>query len=270
MASQAETATKLRTSLTNYRTVVTLVVAVALGVALLWASNGWGWLVKRESLGIVAAQIGGLLVATGGLAILWELRGKRDLVDEVLAKVGVADDVKETGIFRASMDWRVVPWTALISDSKEIDVHISYGSTWLSNNSSELKSFAQTRRNKMRYLLPDPEDPETMSVLAARYEYTPEMIQGKIREAARTVAALSRDGKADVRIWYRKGAPTFTCYRFDETFVVTLYQHELERTPIPTLMMSGGSFGEFFKKDLTSIVEQGREVPLNEILETQK
>ncbi|WP_435202207.1 hypothetical protein [Janibacter sp. GS2] len=269
MKRHPTSAAGLRRSLTNYKTLFSVSVMVVIGLSAL-ASGTVTWAPNLSSLKLVVEQVGALLVATGALAILWELRGKRDLVDEVLAKVGVADDVKETGIFRASMDWRVVPWSELIANAREIDIHISYGSTWLSTHSAELKDFSLKRGKKLRYLLPDPEDAETMSVLASRFDYTPEIVQGKVREAARDVAELSRQGKADIRIWYRKGAPTFTGYRFDDTYVVTLYQHRTERTPVPTLMISGGSFGKFFSEDLDSIVQQGHEVPWSDVIEEMK
>ena len=118
----------------------------------------------------------------------------------------------------------------------------------------------------MRYILPDPEDSVAMGVLAERYDYTPEIIKGKILESARTVAKLSRDGVGDIRVYYRRGAPTFTCYRFDETVVVTLYQHKVARGQIPTFVLGSGTFKDFFASDLTEIVSQSREVGRNELL----
>lgn len=214
----------------------------------------------------VLEELGGILITTGGLALLWDLRGKRDIIREVLAKVEVGSDVEVTGLQRASMDWRVVPWTELFGTAKSIDVFISYGSTWLSTHSAELATFASRRGNSMRYILPDPTDPVTMTVLAERYDYTPEIIRGKVVESARTVAKLSRDGLADIRVYYRRGAPTFTCYRFDDTVVVTLYQHKVGRGQIPTLVLGRGTFNDFFSSDLNEAVLQGREVGRNELL----
>ena len=197
---------------------------------------------------------------------MWDLRGRRDMIDEVLARVELRSDLEVTGLQRASMDWRIVPWSELITEAKEIDVFIAYGSTWLSTNSTELATFAKQRRNKMQYILPDPEDETAMTVLAARFEYTPEVIKQKIYESARTVAKISRDGSADIRVRFRPGAPTFTCYRFDNTVVVTLYTHQVGRGAIPTLVLEGGTISEFFKNDIHGMKAQGREVGLNELL----
>lgn len=251
---------------TNYKTLLYAGGVVLTGILVLWLSTGLGWFDSHSTAKALAEQLGGLLVTTGGLAVLWDLRGRRDMINEVLARVELRSDLEVTGLQRASMDWRIVPWAELITEAKEIDVFIAYGSTWLSTNSTELATFAKQRRNKMQYILPDPEDETTMAVLAARFEYTPEVIKQKIYEAARSVAKISRDGNADIRVRFRPGAPTFTCYRFDNTVVVTLYTHQVGRGAIPTFVLGAGSVSDFFRSDLHGMKAQGREVGLNELL----
>lgn len=256
----------LTQKLTDYRTSVIAGVVVLAGVAILWMSAGLDWFEAHSTSKSVADQLGGILVTTGGLAILWDLRGRRDIVDEVLAKVDLSGDIQTTGIQRASMDWRVVPWTDLIANAKHIDILIAYGSTWLSTYSTDLAEFAKDPNKKLRYFLPDPTDETAMEVLAHRFDYTTETIKSKIMEAARTIAKISQNGNADIRVWFRGGASTFTCYRFDDTVVVTLYSHQLARGAIPTLVMNKGTFADFFKEDLQAIENQGREVGRNELL----
>jgi hypothetical protein len=266
MPSGRSERTKLAETLTNLWTVLIAIVVVAVGIVALAVSAGWGWLDHHSTTQSVLEALGGIFITTGGLALLWDLRGKRDIIREVLAKVEVSSDVEATGLQRASMDWRVVPWSDLIGRAKSVDVFISYGSTWLSTYSTELAEFAKQRGNKMRYILPDPADATAMTVLAERYDYTPEIIKSKVEESACAVAKLSREGAADIRVYYRRGAPTFTCYRFDDTVVVTLYQHKVGRGAIPTLVLGRGTFKDFFESDLTEVVLQSREVGRNELL----
>lgn len=266
MARGRSERTRLTEAVTNLWTAILALLVVLLGVLALVLAATADWISSDSAKQAVAEQLGGLLITTGGLAFLWELRGKRDIIREVLAKVEVSADVEATGLQRASMDWRVVPWSHLIANARSIDVFIAYGSTWLSTHSTELDVFAKQRRNKLRYILPDPDDQTAMDVLAERFDYTPEIIRSKIEESARAVAKLSRDGAADIRVYYRRGAPTFTCYRFDETVVVTLYQHRVARGAIPTMVLGAGSFNDFFASDLSEIVKQSREIGSNELL----
>lgn len=267
MPQRSSERTKLAETLTNLWTVLVSIAAVAFGVFALAVSAGWDWLQHHGTIKSVIESLGGILVTTGGLAILWDLRGKRDIIREVLARAEVSSDVQATGLQRASMDWRVVPWSDLIGAAKSIDVFIAYGSTWLSTYSTELAEFAKRRGNRMRIVFPDPSDSTGIAVLAERFDYTAEIIKSKIEESARTVARLSRDGSADIRVYYRRGTPTFTCYRFDETVVVTLYQHKVARGAIPTFVLGPrGTLKEFFASDLHEIVTQSREVGANELL----
>lgn len=266
MSSGSSERTKLAETLTNLWTVLIATIVVVAGVIGLALAAGWGWLGRHTTMQSVVETLGGILITTGGLALLWDLRGKRDIIREVLAKVEVSSDVEVTGLQRASMDWRVVPWSDLIGSAKSVDVFISYGSTWLSTYTTELAEFAKQRGNKMRYILPDPDDATAMAVLAERYGYTSEIIRGKVEESARSVAKLSREGAADIRVYYRRGAPTFTCYRFGETVVVTMYQHKVGRGAIPTLVLGRGTFKDFFESDLAEVVSQSREVGSNDLL----
>lgn len=266
MSSNSTDRAALATLLTTYKTALYSALVALVGVVILWWVTDAHWFDEHTTAKAVCEQIGGLLITTGGLALLWDLRGKREIIQEVLAKTGVGTDIATTGIKHASMDWRVVPWTDLIKRSREIDVFIAYGSTWLSTHSTELTEFAKDRRNKLRYILPDPDDSLAMSVLAERFEYTQEIIASKVRESASAVAKISRAGNADIRVWYRSGAPTYTCYRFDDTVVVTLYRHEIGRGAIPTLMLKEGTFQDFFVAELDAVVSQGREVGLTELL----
>lgn len=252
--------------ITNLWTLLVSGLIVVAGLSALWLVTAVTWFEHHSTTKVLAEQLAGLLITTGGLALLWDLRGKREIMQEVFAKVGLGGDVASSGLQRASMDWRTVPWRELIAGAKEIDVFVAYGSTWLSTHSTELTEFAKNRRHKLRFILPDPDDSVAMAVLAARFDYTPEVIRAKVEEAARTVAKISRDGNADIRVWYRPGAPTYTCYRFDGRVVVTLYQHKVGRGAVPTLVTEQGSFTDFFVGDLEAIMKQSREIGRDQLI----
>ncbi|HST82553.1 MAG TPA: hypothetical protein VLL08_12530, partial [Kineosporiaceae bacterium] len=88
--------------LTNYATTAYAGAVVAVGVLLLWAITALDWFGRHSTTQAVLEELGGLLITTGVLAILWDLRGKRDIMREVLAKTELSSDVVTTGISRAS------------------------------------------------------------------------------------------------------------------------------------------------------------------------
>lgn len=251
---------RLIQALVTYRTAwVAGLVALAGGLMLLLANLTWfDTRPVREAL---LAQIGGLLVGTGIIAMLWDLRGKRDFMREIISKTGVASDVRSSGIQMLTMRWLDVPWESWISGAKEIEVSISYGSSWRKNFWADIRQFSESKSHRLRLYFPNPEDEHTMEVLSRRYDSSPEKVRDGILESAREFAKLAAAQPADVRIYYRDGDPTFTCYRLDDRIVVSLYSHLRDRGPIPVIVVEkGGTFHEFFTNELRAIREQSAEV----------
>ena len=68
----------------TYGTVIIAVVVVFIGVALLYASGSPSFEHNQPSLQTLIRELGALLVVTGGITVLWDLKGRRDFADEVL------------------------------------------------------------------------------------------------------------------------------------------------------------------------------------------
>lgn len=260
-----ETERNLAERLNTHSTVLVSGLIAGAGVALMVIAASWDWFATRDWQRSLVNEIGGLLLVTGGLAILWDLRGKRDLLSEVLAKVRVSSEVQTAGITKLTMNWMDVPWDEYFKTAREIDVFISYGSSWRKLHWPKLEAFTSKKRNKLRVFLPDPKDDATMRVLAQRYDYTVEKIKANVIEMAEEMARLSGPDSADVRVYYRAGDPTYTCYRFDDTVLVTLYSHKRQRGSVPTIAVGDGTFKEFFLADLRAIHGQSVEVPLADL-----
>jgi hypothetical protein len=102
-------------------------------------------------------------------------------------------------------------------------------------------------------------------VLALRYDSTRDRIKQQITEAASAFAGLRKEGGADIRVYYRRGDPTFACYRFDDQIVVTLYSHRRTRGDVPTMLIGPGTLYEFFAGELVAIRGQGELQPSAEL-----
>jgi len=251
--------------LTNYRTAIVAGGLAALGVVLLLVAGLSSWFNDLPALRSILDELGGLLFVTGGLTVFWELRGRRDLIDEVLAKANIASDVKASGLTGVSMDWNATPWATYIREAREITVFIAYGSSWRKLYWVPLSEFAAKKGNSIRVILPDPDDGPTVGILAQRFDYTPEKTADLIREMAQEMAKLHRTDGADIRIYYRAGDPTYTLYRFDDKYVITLYANRRARGDVPAFLLGEGSLQTFFAEDLDAIVRQSRAVPLEDL-----
>jgi hypothetical protein len=255
--------------LTTYKTALYALLVAAAGIGLLWLSN-LAWFDKHSALEATANQLGGLLITIGGLGILWDLRGKREIMDEMLEKARIASDVSAAGLDRVTMNWLDVPWDDLFQDAKHVSVFISYGSSWRKVHWTKLQEFAKGEKNSLRLFLPDPDDEPTMRVLAQRYDYTLEKIRANVLETAEEIAKLGTSCPADIRIYYRAGDPTYTCYRLDDKVLVTLYSHKRERGDVRTVLVKRGTFRDFFMQDLEAIERQSAPVALADLVGGEK
>ncbi|MCL1556203.1 hypothetical protein [Xanthomonas nasturtii] len=83
---------------TNLRTYVVSSIVFIGGVILLicaeWFSFSEGYLWLKS----ITSNLGALLVASVSIAMLWELFSKRSFLDELLAKTGLAEDIRTVGI----------------------------------------------------------------------------------------------------------------------------------------------------------------------------
>src|SRR5690606_39281808 len=69
--------------------------------------------------------------------------------------------------------------------------------------------------------------------------------------------SLQEAGNAKIEVYFRKGDMVFSCYRFDNTAVVTLYTHSRARGQVPVIVCrKGGSFYDFVRRELEAIHDQ--------------
>jgi hypothetical protein len=267
MASDGEG--KMVRTIHTYWTVIIAVVVVFAGLALLYISGSPTFEHDQPSWQTLVREVGALLFVTGGITLLWDLKGRRDFADEVLAKAQVSADIRSSGVLRLSMQWLDdVEWARMIQRAREIEIFISYGYTWRTVHWARLEQFSRDKRNRLRVYLPHPEDQETISVLATRYASSSDRVRQQITDAASAFASLRQEGVgADIRVYYRQGDPTFACYRFDDQIVVTLYSHRRGRGDVPTMLLGPGTLFDFFAAELTAIRSQSEEQPSAELSE---
>ena len=271
MASDGEG--KMVRTIHTYWTIIIAVVVVFVGLALLYVSGSPTFEHDQPSWQTLVREVGALLVVTGGITLLWDLKGRRDFADEVLAKAQVSADVRSSGMQGLSMQWLDdVEWARMIQRAREIEVFISYGSTWRTVHWARLEQFGRDKRNRLRVYLPHPEDDATISVLATRYASSSDRVRQQITDAAAAFASLRQEGGggADIRVYYRRGDPTFACYRLDDQIVVTLYSHRRMRGDVPTMLLGPGTLFDFFVAELTAIRGQSEEQPSAELSEGKK
>jgi len=249
---------RLESEVTTLTAVLIAVGLAALGALLmLWSTA----ISTNVTLSAFLGQIGGLLVATGGLAVAWELFGRRAFAREVLAKAKLSADVVDSGVTRITDQYlHDVEWADLFSGARKIDIVVAYASTWRNSHWSRLQEAASRPDGQIRVFLPDPDDQATMDNLGRRFAMTAEAVATRVRDAASEFRSLSKPGGAKVQVFVRAGDAVFSCYRFDDRAVLTLYSHSRSRqTSVPTLVVAGGDLFKFVRSEIDAIASQSAE-----------
>src|SRR5690348_17009571 len=66
-----------------------------------------------------SGNVGGVLLATGLISLLWELISKRSFLSEVFSIARLSEDVKRSGLHRLTLDFQhEVEWPELLESAK--------------------------------------------------------------------------------------------------------------------------------------------------------
>ena len=244
---------------TNRAVVLYAFIAIVVGIGLFCLAE-WSWL--WDWLASVINNIGGLVIATGVLAVGWELLGKRAFSEELIAKVQLRSDVVASGLQRVTDQYlEDVEWADLIKGSQKVDIVVHYANTWRRTHTKRLEAVAANNKARIRVFLPDPEDSETLATLQRRFNRPADDIRKDIQEAITEFKQMHNPDGADLRIYVRAGDMVFSCYRFDARAVLALYSHSRERrSDVPTFVVGSGSIWSFVYHEVQSILTQSRQI----------
>jgi hypothetical protein len=185
-------------------------------------------------------NVGGVLVATGLISLVWELTSKRSFLSEIFSVAELSEDVLRSGLHRLTTNFQHdVEWPKLLGSARSIDIFFSYGRTWRNANLSLLREFASRTESQMTLILPDPESAEVMSELARRYSATADAMKDRINETIKEFIALfdkQKGAKGQLKIFLTTTTPVFTFYRIDKKYVLATYRHRREKGDVPTLI----------------------------------
>lgn len=246
---------------TNLRSGLASLLVFLLGIALLIFSEGSDLISTRVWLKALVANLGGVLIASVAIAFLWEMFSKRALLDELLEKTKLAEEVRGGGLIGITLNpLRGPDFPHLIKQAQRLDIFVIYANTWRANFESELRILAKKPGARVRLIVPDTEDAELMKQLASRLGSPdgPTMKQ-KIEVAIAEFGGIfdvSKNEKLDYSVWLHRQTPVYSFYRFENTAVFTTYKHSLGRGDTPTFIASrGGSLYRFIEEDVDALVK---------------
>lgn len=249
--------------------------AIALGVALFalvllfFSLNDALW--EEGSLApVLLTEIGGLLLVSAALTLVWELFAKRQFANELFEKAGISESIRETGLISAlddfqKLDGRSEPnWEDILGATNSIDFFVAGGTGWDNNHSWFFERLQKTQGAQINVFLPDPEGEKVVKELTSRFEdYTEEDTIKRLRKAEkyfRGVREKATDAGAIVNIRFVPMAPMYTFYFCGRVLVVALYKHKpySEDGTVPVFIFGPGTMYDYFEREKEYLESVGR------------
>ncbi|MFG2018943.1 hypothetical protein [Actinomadura geliboluensis] len=242
--------------ITTLNVVIAAIVAAGLGIAALFFGGRESLWSGHKGIQAFVNGVGGALIGAVALGILWELVGKRALVDEMHEKFEMSADVKTAGLVGIGTNYVADPdWDSYFAGVSKLDIFVAYGQTWRNQHLTQLREVARRPDARIHVYLPDPEDATELKALARKFGSDLSSLRQKIEETRAAFQELAQPGGAEVTVYYRPPYSVFSFYRFDSTAVITLYSHSRRRQPgVPTLICkAGGSLFQFVYDEISAL-----------------
>lgn len=260
---------------TNY-IIVALVLAL-LGIALLWISESFFDGVLKSIFSQVALAIL-ISVITG---VINEYILKDSLVDMILEKIKIKDEVNKTGLEEIVPDITKINYNYYFRNAKKnIDIVHIYGRTWTTNHIDEITERVKRSNCKVRVILVDPE-----SLFAPALESHFKYSDGKLKELINDVSKVwkskydkiekdrSRSRKStqgSIQLYYHKGQPTNSIYRVDDRVIIVQTKTTQEKTTrMPAMIFKDTTkedcFYNIYVKEIEELIKESKLVDFNQL-----
>lgn len=234
--------------------IIVALIFIVIGVLLIWSVVGKPWTGKWRTLQLVMEQLGALLFVTATITLFWQLIAKRAFLGEILAKTQVSRDVALAGLLKITQRFHDdIDWRRYIEKSSKIDIFFAYGRTWCGAHEEHLTTAIKNNNARVRVVLPDPNNKDTVSELARRFEFTPEDLKARIEES---VDYFERLKGSNVELWFLPKCPVFSFYRFDHIGILATYKHQKGRGNVPTFVFEqGGTLYDFIRQEFDAMIK---------------
>lgn len=209
---------------------------------------------------IIANNVLPSLATIAFLSGAWEAHSKRAFAKEVLELAGVSNNYVESGIQNVYKEFTDINWNELLSKTQNAVFFFTYAYSWRSNNRTALKA-AHEQGTKITVILPDYKSKIITDALDMDFHYGAYATEGS-EDKNKSSAQLIKEAaeyflKLDATVLIYPGNIKTTYYLMDDKCIYAPFKHSKEKSSVPSILCcEGGTFFEFCKRDIESIIEQ--------------
>ena len=201
------------------------------------------------------------LFAAFTVSFAWEVLSKNALLrelqhhtDKAFRDAGLSNTLADQGILDTTTDFGGdISWKKYIADADEIDVCWWAGSAWLLNNADAIKKAIQTRHVRMRYVIPNPYDKNTLFLMGALSGVTNKELESEYDKVSQELHSLGNT----VEFYNVRKIPQYGMVRLGYRVVFFPYSHLKDRPKSrPTFVIDANSeLGKCFLRDFDALLQ---------------
>lgn len=235
----------------NLKTIIICLSVLCIGIFLILITFMGDWQ-NFEILQLFLRELGGLLIVSLSISLIWEIWIKRTFLDEILEKLKLSKDIDDSGIIRIYnyfLDININEWKEFFKTTKEIDLFFCYARTWRRNLTEVFKELKPQKNLKIRIILPNPENNDVIQILCSRFNYEKEELKKLIKEAINQFKELVEKSDISLDLRFIEIAPLFSLYKFDEKLIFCLFTHRNDVSVPAFMVKKGGSLFNYFSEE---------------------
>jgi len=234
---------------------LTAIALVIVGGVILALAQVAPWWIGRDWEHALLEQVGSIIIAAMGLALIWDWRGRRALAGEVFDMARTAASLRDSGLTGYSHNYLGEDWSEFFLGARNIDIFLVYGTTWRASHHHHLVEALMSKSTDIRVILGSTSmDKPYLQVLAESFSDTEEKLLGRVNEAIKDYQDIASGAKGRLRIYTWEGDHMFSGYRFDHKVILTLYSHTRRRQSVPTFSCVSGPLYNFVNDEIETIV----------------
>lgn len=150
-------------------------------------------------------------------------------------------------------------FSSLLRAAKEVTLYFIHSRRWREDHSSQIKAFLERPNTKLTVYLPDLFNAELVKTLVCHFQGDEPELRDFIANSCRYYLGLRSMFGRKVKVRLFNAYPTYSFYRFDDTFVLALYPTTPEKRDVPAFEVDGdGQFGAFVLDDLSVLKRNSR------------
>lgn len=242
-------------------TVIMALISLLFGVACLLVAGSVEWFERNPGWQNVLNNLGGAVITSLALFSVWELWGRRAYTHEILETSQFANTVKASGVTKIGMEYLTDPdWNNLFQGTDKVDIFVAYANTWRNHNRTNLQRVVENTDGRVRVILPNGANDTVIDALANRFDMTAADLRQKIVDAVRGYEGIAKSAKGTVEIYLHDTIPLFSCYRLDNSAVLTPYTHRQDRMEVPTIVCKGGSLYQWIRQEFDVLLKTSTQV----------